>query len=244
MTDYSSSAANVKTALDAVYVKKSSTSGLLKNDGSIDTTSYLSSLPSHNHDDRYYTETETDTLLQSKANIDVTNEILLYINNINNSNCLFFDNANSIIHSTANWFVRSADTTDLTVTIGADGTLLSNASTTTSRYYFANPQLTSGDAPPITISNFIVECDVISTTFGTGCQIAFLLQGLGTSFNLSGYTAPYHIKIEKNGTSAKQYIDDTLIRTATISDRTTYYMGYQIHKTGSIKFKNYKITSL
>lgn len=31
------------------YIQKSSTSGLVKNDGSIDTTSYLSSLPSHTH---------------------------------------------------------------------------------------------------------------------------------------------------------------------------------------------------
>lgn len=31
------------------YIRKSSTSGLVKNDGSIDTTSYLSSLPNHTH---------------------------------------------------------------------------------------------------------------------------------------------------------------------------------------------------
>ena len=46
-----------------VYVETSATSGLLKNDGTVDTTSYLSSLPSHNHDDRYYTETEIDNLI-------------------------------------------------------------------------------------------------------------------------------------------------------------------------------------
>ncbi|MBQ6345184.1 MAG: hypothetical protein IJI96_03615 [Methanobrevibacter sp.] len=47
-------------------VKKSSTSGLIKNDGTVDTTTYLSSLPSHNHDDRYYTESEVDTALSGK----------------------------------------------------------------------------------------------------------------------------------------------------------------------------------
>ena len=52
----------------ANYVQKSNTSGLLKNDGSVDTTQYLSSLPSHNHDDRYYTESEVDTALNGKAN--------------------------------------------------------------------------------------------------------------------------------------------------------------------------------
>ena len=46
---YDTVCAAVKTALDAVYVKKSSTSGLLKNDGTVDTTTYLSSLPSHTH---------------------------------------------------------------------------------------------------------------------------------------------------------------------------------------------------
>lgn len=50
------------------YVQKSGTRGLLKNDGSVDTTQYLSSLPSHNHDDRYYTESEVDTALNGKAN--------------------------------------------------------------------------------------------------------------------------------------------------------------------------------
>ena len=39
----------------------------MKNDGTIDTTQYLSSLPSHNHDDRYYTESEVDSALNSKA---------------------------------------------------------------------------------------------------------------------------------------------------------------------------------
>lgn len=48
------------------YIQKSSTSGLVKNDGSIDTTQYLSSLPTHNHDDRYYTESEVDTALNGK----------------------------------------------------------------------------------------------------------------------------------------------------------------------------------
>ena len=52
----------------ANYVQKSQISGLVKNDGTIDTTNYLSSLPSHNHDDRYYTETEIDTTLNGKAN--------------------------------------------------------------------------------------------------------------------------------------------------------------------------------
>lgn len=49
------------------YIQKSNTSGLIKNDGSIDTTTYLSSLPSHNHDDRYYTESEIDTSLAGKS---------------------------------------------------------------------------------------------------------------------------------------------------------------------------------
>ena len=48
---YDTVCAAIKTALDAVYVKKSSTNGLLKNDGTVDTTTYLSSLPSHTHGD-------------------------------------------------------------------------------------------------------------------------------------------------------------------------------------------------
>ena len=54
----------------ANYIQKSSTSGLLKNDGTVDTTSYLSSLPSHNHDGRYYTESEMDGLLNNKLDVE------------------------------------------------------------------------------------------------------------------------------------------------------------------------------
>ena len=54
----------------ANYIQKSSTSGLLKNDGTVDTTSYLSSLPSHTHDDRYYTESEMDGLLNNKLDVE------------------------------------------------------------------------------------------------------------------------------------------------------------------------------
>ena len=146
-------------------------------------------------------------------------------------------------NKSSDWYVRTADTT-LTVTVGDDGTQLSNSSTTTSVYYFANPEHSTNTTPPITMSDFVIECDVISTTFGSGTQIAFLLQGLGTSFNLSSYTAPYHIKMEKTGTTVKQYINDTLIRTTTISDRTNYFAGFQLYKNCGIKFKNYRIYTI
>lgn len=65
----------------ANYVQKSSTSGLLKNDGSVDTTQYLSSLPSHNHDDRYYTESEVDTALDGKQATLISGTNIKTINN-------------------------------------------------------------------------------------------------------------------------------------------------------------------
>lgn len=63
------------------YIQKSSTSGLVKNDGSIDTTSYLSKLPSHTHAKSEITDfththntatLETDGFLsmQDKAKLD------------------------------------------------------------------------------------------------------------------------------------------------------------------------------
>ena len=55
---------------DSDFIETSSTSGLLKNDGTVDTTSYLSSLPSHTHDDRYYTESEMDGLLNNKLDVE------------------------------------------------------------------------------------------------------------------------------------------------------------------------------
>lgn len=55
---------------DSDFIEKSSTNGLVKNDGSVDTTQYLSSLPSHNHDDRYYTESEMDGLLDNKLDVE------------------------------------------------------------------------------------------------------------------------------------------------------------------------------
>ena len=70
----------------ANYVQKSSTTGLLKNDGSVDTTSYLSSLPSHTHTVSNvsdvstvnvvvtYTDNTTETLqLLSKITLGTTN---------------------------------------------------------------------------------------------------------------------------------------------------------------------------
>ena len=63
------------------YVQKSSTTGLIKNDGTIDTTSYLSSLPSHTHDDRYYTESEMDTALSGKQATLVSGSNIKTINN-------------------------------------------------------------------------------------------------------------------------------------------------------------------
>ena len=53
----------------------------MKNDGSVDTTQYLSSLPSHNHDDRYYTETEMDTALSGKQATLVSGTNIKTINN-------------------------------------------------------------------------------------------------------------------------------------------------------------------
>ena len=49
-------------------ITKSSTSGLVKNDGSIDTTSYLSSLPSHTH-----TKSEITDFSHTHGISDVTN---------------------------------------------------------------------------------------------------------------------------------------------------------------------------
>ena len=49
-------------------ITKSSTSGLIKNDGSIDTTSYLSSLPSHTH-----TKSQISDFSHSHSISDVTN---------------------------------------------------------------------------------------------------------------------------------------------------------------------------
>ena len=63
------------------YIQKSSTSGLVKNDGSVDTTQYLSSLPSHNHDDRYYTESEVDTALNGKQATLISGTNIKTINN-------------------------------------------------------------------------------------------------------------------------------------------------------------------
>lgn len=66
---------------DSDFIEKSSTNGLVKNDGSVDTTQYLSSLPSHNHDDRYYTESEVDTALNGKQATLISGTNIKTINN-------------------------------------------------------------------------------------------------------------------------------------------------------------------
>lgn len=67
--------------LGSKYIEKSNTSGLVKNDGTIDTTQYLSSLPSHNHDNRYYTESEVDSALNEKQATLVSGTNIKTINN-------------------------------------------------------------------------------------------------------------------------------------------------------------------
>lgn len=66
---------------DSDFIEKSNTPGLVKNDGSIDSTTYLSSLPLHNHDDRYYTESEVDTALNNKQATLVSGTNIKTINN-------------------------------------------------------------------------------------------------------------------------------------------------------------------
>lgn len=157
---------------------------------------------------------------------------------------VFYDNATSQSKNT-HWKIRSSDQSDLTATVGTGGTTLTSASTSTSRFYFANPDDSTSDSPPITISDFVVEADIFDSSFtDSDSQIAFLLQGQTTSLNLKSYTAPYHIKIEKEGTSAKHYLNDTLIRTTTISSRSTYYMGFQLYKRTSITFRDYVIREI
>lgn len=58
-----STGATVTGTLIATSLVKSggTSSQFLKADGSVDSNTYLTSLPSHNHDDRYYTETESDS---------------------------------------------------------------------------------------------------------------------------------------------------------------------------------------
>ena len=94
MTDYSSSATSVKTALDAVYVKKSSTSGLLKNDGTVMTSGTGStnySAGNHTHSgmltssdiaDNLTTNDSTKVLSakQGKALNDLIGSAITYIN--------------------------------------------------------------------------------------------------------------------------------------------------------------------
>ena len=115
---------------------------------------------------------------------------------------VFYDNATSQSKNT-HWKIRSSDQSDLTATVGTGGTTLTSASTSTSRFYFANPD-----------------------------------------DSLKSYTVPYHIKIEKEGTSAKHYLNDTLIRTTTISSRSNYYMGFQLYKRTSITFRDYVIREI
>ena len=142
------------------------------------------------------------------------------------------------------WYVRTSDTT-LTVNVEDDGTALSNSSTTTSVYYFANPAHSTSTAPPITMSDFVIECDILSSSYtSTDAQVSVLLQGISSAFNLKSYTAPYHLKLVKDGTSVTKYVDGTSVGTTTISSRNNYYTGFQLYKECSIKFKNYIIYSI
>ena len=148
-------------------------------------------------------------------------------------------------NKSTDWYVRTADTSELTVTVDDNGTLLSSTGTTTSRYYFANPEHSTSTSPPITMSDFVIECDVLSASYNlSDSQCALFLQGLSSAFNLKSYTAPYHLKLVKEGTSVTKYVNGTSVGTTTISSRSNYYAGFQLYKKCSIKFKNYIIYSI
>lgn len=83
-TDVDATQYAINDAIDTALgnkVSKSSTAGLLKNDGTVDTTQYLSNLPTHNHDDRYYTESEIDDALDDKQDLLVSGTNIKTINN-------------------------------------------------------------------------------------------------------------------------------------------------------------------
>lgn len=140
------------------------------------------------------------------------------------------------------WYVREEDASELTVTTDSTGTTLTSSSTTTSRYYFANPENSTSTTPPISCDDFVIDIDILLSSFANG-QIAILCQGI-TNFNQSVYTPPYHVRIVKVGNTAKHYINNELIRTVDVTDRATRYMGFQLYKTCSIKYKNYRIRKI
>ena len=51
---------------DSNFIETSNDLGLIRNDGTIDSSTYLTSIPSHNHDSRYYTESEINEALSHK----------------------------------------------------------------------------------------------------------------------------------------------------------------------------------
>ena len=110
------------------YIRKSSTSGLVKNDGSIDTTSYLSSLPNHTHKKSEITDfththsisdiTALQTTLNGKANTSHTHNDLYYtkseVDNMNLGGDGEVDLSNYIQKSSTSGLVKNDGTIDTT----------------------------------------------------------------------------------------------------------------------------------
>jgi len=158
--------------------------------------------------------------------------------------CLFFDPGVSS-DKNSDWYIRSSDTSELSVTVTPNGTTLTNSSTDTSRYYFVNSEQYSNDTPLISLSgDFVIECDILSHEITGSSQIAIMLQGLSPAYNISTLTAPFHAKIIKEGTNVSLYYNDTLWKTATITQRSRYYMGIQLYKTCNVAYRNYVIREL
>lgn len=160
-------------------------------------------------------------------------------------NCLFYDKGVTSNKNT-DWFIRSSDTSNLSVTVTQNGTTLNNTSTeTVSRYYFANPEHSTSNTPQISLSgDFVIECDILSHEITGSSQIAIALQGLSPAYNISTLTAPFHAKIIKEGTNVSLYYNSTLWKTATITQRSSYYMGFQLYNEGTVTFCNYCVREL
>ena len=242
-------------------VKKSSTTGLIKNDGSIDTTTYLSSLPSHNHDDRYYTETEVDTALNTKqeklvsgTNIRTINNIsLLGEGNIDLSSTEVYDS--DMTSDDSNWVDTGGNKT---ISYSSDGCTVSGTSTTVGYYLLDETKI---DIPNEFTAYFTISSisqDIINNTGFVVGNIFFrmanehlvigqLSGGTDVSTPLTGSMFPCAFRVEYGSTNVDVYAYDkydTLdwIFVGTF-DADYEYIGFKTYNNTSMVVKDIFITT-
>lgn len=131
-----------------------------------------------------------------------------------------------------NWYTPS---TNFTVQIDSDGTLLTSTSTSPLHYWANN-------YTQISIGAFAIEFDLVS--YNTNNESGIRLNGTNShSIYFGEVNCPQncHFKLIVDGTKIKYQIDNGVIVDFVTTTNTDFYVGFRFATATDMKYKNFKI---